>query len=102
MATVDMDSPPRSWLEAWVNGARTKDELRTIINEQQDRLDGYVRQIESLERERNEILRWQIESTHQDMMNRGVIQRYKTALESIAASGSLECAAIAETALRPT
>ena len=103
MATVDTTSPPRSWLDEWVHGARTQQELRQIIMEQQDRLDTYVRQIEALEKERNEILRWQVESTYQDMMQKAIIQRYKTALQAISQSKhSAECAAIAETALRPT
>ena len=48
-------------------------------------------------------IRWQVETTYMDMMQKAIIQRYKNALETIAkAEYSAECAAIAETALRPT
>jgi hypothetical protein len=48
-------------------------------------------------------VRWQVETTYIDMMQKAIIQRYKIALETIAkADYSAECAAIAETALRPT
>lgn len=104
MTTVfDVESPPRSWLNEWVENAKTKQQLKQVIYEQQDRLDNYVKTIERLEKERSEILRWQVESTYIDMMQKGIIQRYKTALQAISQSKhSAECAAIAETALRPT
>ncbi len=74
-----------------------------MIYEQQDRLNKYVQQIEKLEAERNEMIRWQVETTYMDMMQKAIIQRYKTALQAISQSKhSAECAAIAETALRPT
>ena len=103
MTSIDTVSPPRSWLKEWVENANSKQQLKQVIYEQQDRLDTYVKQIEKLEAERNEILRWQVESTYQDMLNRSIIQRYKNALESISkVEHSPECAVIAETALRPT
>lgn len=74
-----------------------------MIYEQQDRLDTYVKAIEKLESERNEILRWQVESTYIDMMQKAIIHRYKTALETISKmEHSAEAAVVAETALRPT
>lgn len=100
--TIDTESPPRSWLNEWVENARTKEQLKQVIYEQQDRLETYVKQIEKLEGERNEILRWQVETTYIDMMQKAIIQRYKTALETISkADHAPECAVIAETALRP-
>jgi len=103
MPTIDIESPPRAWLNEWVETANTKQQLKQVIYEQQDRLDSYVKQIEKLEAERKEILRWQVETTYVDMMQKAIIQRYKMALETIAKSEySAECAVIAETALRPT
>jgi len=103
MPVIDIESPPRAWLNEWVENANTKQQLKQVIYEQQDRLDSYVRQIEKLEAERNEILRWQVETTYIDMMQKSIIQRYKVALETIAKSEySAECAVIAETALKPT
>jgi len=103
MPTIDIESPPRAWLNEWVENANTKQQLKQVIYEQQDRLDSYVKQIEKLEAERKEILRWQVETTYVDMMQKAIIQRYKMALETIAKSEySAECAVIAETALRPT
>lgn len=102
MPTIDTESPPRAWLNEWVENANTKQQLKQVIYEQQDRLETYVKQIEKLEAERNEILRWQVETTYIDMMQKAVIQRYKNALETIAkADHAPECAVIAETALRP-
>jgi hypothetical protein len=100
MVTVDTESPPRAWLDAWLSGARTKEELRVIIQEQQDRLDAYVKRIEALEHERAGIMRWRVEATHQDMMQRGIIERYRSALEDIAKSNAPGASAIAESALR--
>ena len=103
MPTIDTESPPRAWLNEWVENANTKQQLKQVIYEQQDRLEGYVKQIEKLESERSEMIRWQVETTYMDMMQKSIIQRYKNALETIAKSEySAECAAIAETALRPT
>ena len=103
MVTIDTESPPRAWLNEWVETANTKQQLKQVIYEQQDRLESYVKQIEKLEAERNEIVRWQVETTYIDMMQKAIIQRYKVALETIAKSEySPECAVIAETALRPT
>lgn len=100
--TIDTESPPRSWLNEWVENARTKEQLKQVIYEQQDRLDTYVKQIEKLEAERSEMIRWQVETTYMDMMQKAIIQRYKNALETIAKSKySAECAVIAETALKP-
>lgn len=100
--TIDTESPPRAWLNEWVENARTKEQLKQVIYEQQDRLETYVKQIEKLEGERNEILRWQVETTYIDMMQKAIIQRYKTALETIAkADHAPDCAVVAETALRP-
>ncbi len=100
MATVDTTSPPRSWLDQWVHGARTQQELRQIIMEQQDRLDTYVRQIEALEKERNEILRWQVESTYQDMMQKAIIQRFREALQKITKMVGSQAAVVADEALQ--
>lgn len=100
---IDVESPPRSWLNEWVENAKTKQQLKQVIYEQQDRLDNYVKTIERLEKERSEILRWQVESTYIDMMQKGIIQRYKSALEEIAKyQGAPECVVLAETALRPS
>ena len=103
MTTIDIESPPRAWLNEWVENANTKQQLKQVIYEQQDRLDTYVKAIEKLESERNEILRWQVETTYIDMMQKAIIQRYKTALETISKmERSAEAAVVAETALRPT
>lgn len=103
MTTIDTESPPRAWLNEWVETAQSRQQLKHMIYEQQDRLDKYVQQIEKLEAERSEMIRWQVETTHMDMMQKAIIQRYKTALQTISQIGhSPECAAIAETALRPT
>jgi hypothetical protein len=103
MPTIDTESPPRAWLNEWVENANTKQQLKQVIYEQQDRLDTYVKAIEKLESERNEILRWQVETTYIDMMQKAIIQRYKTALETISKmEHSAEAAVVAETALRPT
>lgn len=100
--TIDTDSPPRSWLNEWVETARHKQQLKEMIYEQQDRLDQYAKQIDKLEAERAEMIRWQVETTYMDMMQKAIIQRYKNALETIAkADHAPECAVIAETALRP-
>jgi DNA repair exonuclease SbcCD ATPase subunit len=103
MPTIDTESPPGSWINEWVEAAQSKQQLKHMIYEQQDRLNKYVKQIEKLEAERNEMIRWQVETTYMDMMQKAIIQRYKTALQAISQSKhSAECAAIAETALRPT
>jgi hypothetical protein len=103
MPTIDTESPPRSWLTEWVENAHTKQQLKQVIYEQQDRLDTYVRTIEKLEAERKEMIRWQVETTYMDMMQKAIIQRYKNALETISKmEHSAEAAVVAETALRPT
>ena len=103
MTMIDTESPPGAWLNEWVENANTKQQLKQVIYEQQDRLDTYVKAIEKLESERNEILRWQVETTYIDMMQKAIIQRYKTALETISKmEHSAEAAVVAETALRPT
>ena len=102
MPTIDTESPPGSWINEWVEAAQSKQQLKHMIYEQQDRLNKYVKQIEKLEAERNEMIRWQVETTYMDMMQKAIIQRYKTALETIAKMDhSAEAAVVAETALRP-
>lgn len=103
MPTIDTESPPGSWINEWVEAAQSKQQLKHMIYEQQDRLNKYVKQIEKLEAERGEMIRWQVETTYMDMMQKAIIQRYKTALEAISKDEhSPRSAAIAETALRPT
>ena len=102
MPTIDTESPPGSWINEWVEAAQSKQQLKHMIYEQQDRLNKYVKQIEKLEAERNEMIRWQVETTYMDMMQKAIIQRYKTALETIAKMDhSAEAAVVAVTALRP-
>ena len=54
MVTIDTESPPRAWLNEWVENAHNKQQLKQVIYEQQDRLDTYVKQIEKLEAELHE------------------------------------------------
>ena len=96
---MDTESPPRSWLDEWVSTTRSKEDLRRMINEQQNRLDAYVREIDALKKERGEILRWQVEASFQDMLNRGIIERYKAALLETEKCGG-QPADIARQALR--
>jgi hypothetical protein len=99
MTTIDTESPPRAWLEEWIAGARSREDLRLFIMEQQNRLDAYVRQIEKMDQERAEVVRWQIESAHNEMILRGLLERYKSALEAIAKFGG-PASDFASTALR--
>ena len=48
MTTIDIERPPRAWLNEWVENANTKQQLKQVIYEQQDRLDTYVKAIEKL------------------------------------------------------
>ena len=53
--------------------------------EQQERIKSYLELIEKLTKERDEMLRWQVESSHNEMRLRAKLMRYEDALRLIEA-----------------
>jgi uncharacterized small protein (DUF1192 family) len=79
-ATIDNESISGAWLREWLAQSHSNQEWRLHIQEQQERINAYLEQIERLNRERNEMLLWQFESSQTEMKLRAEIERLKKEL----------------------
>lgn len=67
-------------MREWLAQSHSNQEWRLHIQEQQERINAYLEQIERLNRERNEMLLWQFESSQTEMKLRAEIERLKKEL----------------------
>ena len=67
-------------MREWLAQSHSNQEWRLHIQEQQERISAYLEQIERLNRERNEMLLWQFESSQTEMKLRAEIERLKKEL----------------------
>ena len=79
-ATIDNESLSGAWLREWLAQSHSNQEWRLHVLEQQERISGYLEQIERLNRERNEMLLWQLESSKTEMELRSEIARLRKEL----------------------
>jgi hypothetical protein len=84
-ATIDNESLSGAWLREWLAQSHSSHEWRMHIMEQQERIRGYLEQIDKLTKERNEILAWQVESSANEMIMRAKLTRYEDTLRLIEA-----------------
>jgi len=84
-ATIDNESLSGAWLREWLAQSHSAHEWRRHVIEQQERIKSYLELIEKLTKERDEMLRWQVESSHNEMRLRAKIMRYEDALRLIEA-----------------
>jgi len=84
-ATLDNESLSGAWLREWLAQSHSSYEWRRHVIEQQERIKSYLEQIDKLVKERDEMLRWQIESSQNEMRLRAKLMRYEDALRLIEA-----------------
>lgn len=76
-ATIDNESLSGAWLREWLAQSHSNQEWRLHIQEQQERIRAYLEQIDKLTKERDEMIRWQVESSQTEMELRAEIARLK-------------------------
>lgn len=79
-ATIDNESVSGAWLREWLAQSHTSQEWRLHIQEQQQRIKAYLEQIDRLTKERDQMIRWQIESSQTEMELRAEIALLKKRL----------------------
>ena len=84
-ATIDNESLSGAWLREWLAQSHSSHEWRIHVMEQQDRIRAYLEQIDRLTKERDDMLRWQVESSANEMALRAKLTRYEDTLRLIEA-----------------
>lgn len=79
-ATIDNESLSGAWLREWLAQTHTNQEWRLHVQEQQERIKSYLEQIEKLTKERDEMIRWQVDTYQTEMELRSEIARLKKEL----------------------
>ena len=79
-ATIDNESLSGAWLREWLAQNHTHQEWRRHIQEQQDRIKFYIEQIDKLTKERDEMIRWQVDTCQTEMQLRAEIARLRKEL----------------------
>lgn len=79
-ATIDNESLSGAWLREWLAQTHTNQEWRLHVQEQQERIKSYLEQIEKLTKERDEMIRWQVDTYQTEMELRSEIARLKEEL----------------------
>lgn len=82
-ATLDNESLSGAWLREWLAQSHSSYEWRAHVLEQQERIKAYLEQIDKLTKERDEMLRWQVESSANEMALRAKLARYEDTLKLI-------------------
>ena len=99
-ATIDNESLSGAWLREWLAQSHSSYEWRAHVMEQQERIKSYLEQIDRLTKERDEMLRWQVESSQNEMHLRAKMLRYEETLKLIEAlegdSGLIAAEALAD------
>lgn len=85
-ATIDNESADGAWLREWLAQSHSNADWRRHALEQQSRIKAYLEQIKRLELERDEMLRWQVQSTQVEMELRSEIARLKNAMHAFGIS----------------
>jgi hypothetical protein len=86
-ATIDNESLSGAWLREWLAQSHSSHEWRTHVLEQQERIRAYLEQIDRLTKERDDMLRWQVESSANEMALRAKLTRYEDTLRLFEAMG---------------
>lgn len=79
-ATLDNESLSGAWLREWLAQSHSSYEWRAHVMEQQERIKAYLEQIDKLTKERDEMIRWQVDTYQTEMELRSEIARLKKEL----------------------